>query len=145
MIKDRPAPSPTGWHPGLTEAVLAITCVLAIVWSATRTSADHFAGVPAIVIALTAAFFAFRSERIATRVERSASGSGNRLSRQSEAEFEIQMPALQVFGDSERAVQWMRESNPALGGQTPILAVGTDSGIKAVRDILGRIEHGVIS
>lgn len=53
--------------------------------------------------------------------------------------------AREVFGESERALQWMRESNPALNGETPIRAIRTEDGQREVLDILGRIQHGVIS
>jgi len=39
----------------------------------------------------------------------------------------------------------MREKNPALGNQPPIRVIQTEAGRKAVENVLGRIEHGVIS
>ncbi|HYL72773.1 MAG TPA: MbcA/ParS/Xre antitoxin family protein [Bryobacteraceae bacterium] len=60
-------------------------------------------------------------------------------------ESETLIRALEVFGSSDRAIEWMREKNPALGNQPPIRVIQTEAGGKAVRDVLGRIEHGVIS
>ena len=62
-----------------------------------------------------------------------------------DAESEILVRALEVFGDSERALGWLRESNPALNGATPLRSIHTRAGREEVRNILGRIEHGVIS
>ena len=39
----------------------------------------------------------------------------------------------------------MHEPNPALGNQAPLTSIATEDGCRAVIDILGRIEHGVIS
>jgi putative toxin-antitoxin system antitoxin component (TIGR02293 family) len=50
-----------------------------------------------------------------------------------------------VFGDSERALKWLSEANPALDNQAPIHALQSDAGRNEVLNILGRIEHGVIS
>jgi len=62
-----------------------------------------------------------------------------------EIESAVLLRALEVFGDSERALKWMREANPALNNDTPLHAIQTDEGRKEVLDILGRIEYGVIS
>lgn len=62
-----------------------------------------------------------------------------------EIESAVLLRALEVFGDSGRALKWMRESNPALNGGTPIRAIQTEEGRRQVLDILGRIEYGVIS
>ncbi|MEP6540032.1 MAG: MbcA/ParS/Xre antitoxin family protein [Bryobacteraceae bacterium] len=61
------------------------------------------------------------------------------------AESTVLLRALEVFGDSERALKWMREANPALKNHTPLHAIQTDDGRKEVLNILGRIEYGVIS
>jgi putative toxin-antitoxin system antitoxin component (TIGR02293 family) len=53
--------------------------------------------------------------------------------------------ALEVFGDSDRAMQWMREENPALRNEQPIHVMQTDKGREEVMNILGRIEHGILS
>ncbi len=53
--------------------------------------------------------------------------------------------AIEVFGDRNRANEWMHEPNPALGNEAPLTSIATEDGCRAVIDILGRIEHGVIS
>jgi len=52
---------------------------------------------------------------------------------------------LEVFGESGLALSWLHEPNPSLSGRTPLEAAKTDLGRAEVLDILGRIEHGVIS
>ena len=55
------------------------------------------------------------------------------------------MRALEVFGESERALEWMRDRNPALRNEPPIRLIHTEDGRREVLNILGRIQHGVIS
>lgn len=62
-----------------------------------------------------------------------------------EAETATLLRTLEVFGESTRALAWMRENNPALQDQPPILAIRTEEGRREVLNILGRIQHGVIS
>ena len=62
-----------------------------------------------------------------------------------EIETTVLLRALEVFGDSQRALKWMREVNPALKNDTPLHAIRTDEGRMEVLNILGRIEYGVIS
>ncbi|MGH9409733.1 MAG: type II RES/Xre toxin-antitoxin system antitoxin [Vicinamibacterales bacterium] len=53
--------------------------------------------------------------------------------------------AFAVFGTEEKATTWLRRSNRALNGEAPIRLLDTDIGARQVEDILGRIEHGVVS
>lgn len=53
--------------------------------------------------------------------------------------------AVQVFGKEEKAAMWMHRPNRALGSQAPLDLLRTDLGAKQVEEVLGRIEHGVIS
>lgn len=62
-----------------------------------------------------------------------------------EVESAVLLRALEVFGDSGRTLKWMRETNPALNGDTPIHAIQSEQGREEVLNILGRIEYGVIS
>ena len=57
---------------------------------------------------------------------------------------EVAAWAKEIFGETG-ARQWLEESNRALGGATPMAMLDTDVGAEAVRDVLGRIEHGVFS
>jgi hypothetical protein len=51
--------------------------------------------------------------------------------------------AVEVLGNSEKAVRWMNAPIRSLGNQTPISLLDSPDGIKRVEDSLGRIEHGV--
>ena len=53
--------------------------------------------------------------------------------------------AIEMIGDEERAVEWLRTPNRALGGERPLDQLDTDLGARAVEDILGRIAYGVYS
>lgn len=53
--------------------------------------------------------------------------------------------AVEMIGDKEKAVQWLRTPNRALGGERPLDQLDTDLGARAVEDILGRIAYGVYS
>jgi uncharacterized protein (DUF2384 family) len=103
--------------------------------------------IPGAALSIGGAVLAYRSARIATRVERSLTLEVSDLERlrAHETESAILMRALEVFGDSERAIPWMRESNPALKNETPIRVIQTEAGRREVLNILGRIQHGVIS
>ena len=53
--------------------------------------------------------------------------------------------AVEMIGDEEKAVEWLRTPNRALGGERPLDQLDTDLGARAVEDILGRIAYGVYS
>jgi putative toxin-antitoxin system antitoxin component (TIGR02293 family) len=53
--------------------------------------------------------------------------------------------AVEMIGDDEKAVQWLRTPNRALGGERPLDQLDTDIGARAVEDLLGRIAYGVYS
>jgi putative toxin-antitoxin system antitoxin component (TIGR02293 family) len=57
----------------------------------------------------------------------------------------IAAQAVGVFGTEEKASTWLRRPNRALNSELPILLLDTDVGTRQVEDILGRIEHGVVS
>jgi putative toxin-antitoxin system antitoxin component (TIGR02293 family) len=57
----------------------------------------------------------------------------------------IAAQATAVFGTEQRACAWLRRPNRALDGEPPIRLIDTDVGTRQVEDVLGRIEHGVIS
>lgn len=50
-----------------------------------------------------------------------------------------------VFEDSDRARQWLNESQKGLGWKVPLELMSTEPGSREVEDLLGRIEYGVIS
>lgn len=103
--------------------------------------------ITAAVLSIAAAGLAYRFARIAIRAGRSLPPEVSERERlhAHETESAILMRALEVFGDSERAIQWMRESNPALKYEPPIRVIQTEDGRREVLYILGRIQHGVIS
>lgn len=53
--------------------------------------------------------------------------------------------AVEVIGNQEKAVEWLRRPNRALGGERPLDQLDTDPGARTVEDILGRIAYGVYS
>jgi putative toxin-antitoxin system antitoxin component (TIGR02293 family) len=53
--------------------------------------------------------------------------------------------AVEVIGNAEKAVEWLRTQNRALGGELPLDWLDTDVGAREVEDILGRIAYGVYS
>lgn len=53
--------------------------------------------------------------------------------------------AVEVFEDSESAIDWLKSANRSLGGFSPLALLDTDIGTESVLDTLGRIEHGVFA
>jgi len=53
--------------------------------------------------------------------------------------------AVEMIGDQEKAIEWLRTPNRALGGERPLDQLDTDTGARMVEDILGRIAYGVYS
>lgn len=52
--------------------------------------------------------------------------------------------AEEVFGDDEKARDWLLTPNQALG-YSPVDLLDTDAGTEAVEEVLYRIEHGIFS
>jgi putative toxin-antitoxin system antitoxin component (TIGR02293 family) len=53
--------------------------------------------------------------------------------------------AVEMIGDEEKAISWLSTPNRALGGESPLDQLDTDTGARVVEDILGRIAYGVYS
>ena len=54
--------------------------------------------------------------------------------------------AQQLFeGDGASANRWLKTSQPALGGATPVEYAGTEAGAREVEALIHRLEHGVFS
>ena len=54
--------------------------------------------------------------------------------------------ATKLFaGSEEKARQWLRQDNRALGGRTPLDLARTEVGAREVETLIGRLEHGVFS
>jgi putative toxin-antitoxin system antitoxin component (TIGR02293 family) len=52
---------------------------------------------------------------------------------------------IEVFESKENFFKWLNLPNTALGGLEPLELIEIPDGISKVRDIIGRIEHGVYS
>jgi len=57
----------------------------------------------------------------------------------------ISAQAMATLGSEEKAAQWLRRPNRALGSRPPLDFLDSDIGIRQVEEILGRIAHGTIS
>lgn len=53
--------------------------------------------------------------------------------------------AKQVFGSDENTRGWFNARILALGRKTPLEYAQTEPGAREVEDIIGRIEHGIVS
>jgi putative toxin-antitoxin system antitoxin component (TIGR02293 family) len=53
--------------------------------------------------------------------------------------------AVEMIGDKQKAAEWLRTPNRALGGEKPLDQLDTDTGTRMVEDVLGRIAYGVYS
>lgn len=53
--------------------------------------------------------------------------------------------AEEVFGNIEKAHNWLRMPNKALDDHAPIELLSTNYGARIIETILGRIQHGVYS
>ena len=58
----------------------------------------------------------------------------------------IYRAVLQLFeGDKNAARSWLQLPAKALGGETPLHHLSTEAGADEVQDLIGRLEHGVIT
>ncbi|MDQ2711177.1 MAG: DUF2384 domain-containing protein [Acidobacteriota bacterium] len=53
--------------------------------------------------------------------------------------------AKHYLGDDEIATRWLKRSNHALGGKTPLESIDTELGARTVENVLGRIAYGGLS
>jgi putative toxin-antitoxin system antitoxin component (TIGR02293 family) len=53
--------------------------------------------------------------------------------------------AKHYLGDDRAATRWLKRPNRALGGQIPLGLIDTESGARAVENVLGRIAYGGVS
>ncbi len=53
--------------------------------------------------------------------------------------------ADRIFGTRDHTDQWMASKIWSLGGKRPVDLLGTDEGVNEVRNVLGRIEHGIFA
>ena len=58
----------------------------------------------------------------------------------------IYRAALELFeGDKDAAKDWLKRPAKALGGESPFTQLDTQAGADNVRDLIGRLEHGVFT
>lgn len=57
----------------------------------------------------------------------------------------VRVLAQEVSGDAAKAETWLSRPNRALSGAVPTDLLATEEGRRAVRDVLGRLAHGVFS
>jgi putative toxin-antitoxin system antitoxin component (TIGR02293 family) len=57
----------------------------------------------------------------------------------------VSAQATATLGSQDKAAQWLRRPNRALGSRIPLDLIDSDIGIRQVEEVLGRIEHGNIS
>lgn len=55
----------------------------------------------------------------------------------------IATEAERVFADRAKAARWLRKPNRVLNLQTPLALLETETGARAVEEVLGQIDHGV--
>ena len=53
--------------------------------------------------------------------------------------------ADRVFGDPEKSSRWLRKPNAALAGNRPLDMLKSETGSRAVDELLGQIDHGMFS
>jgi len=58
---------------------------------------------------------------------------------------EILQLATRVFEDGEYALSWVREPNMALEGQAPVDFLNRPNGLEIVKNVLLRIQYGVLA
>lgn len=51
--------------------------------------------------------------------------------------------ALDIFGTEEKARRWLKKEQIALGGRVPLQVARYEPGVQEVRNVLGRIAHGI--
>lgn len=53
--------------------------------------------------------------------------------------------ATELFDDEDTALRWMKDTVYGLGGKRPLDMISTTIDFDTVKDLIGRIEHGVFS
>lgn len=57
----------------------------------------------------------------------------------------ISSEADRVFGDPAKSARWLRKPNAALGGNRPLDLLKSETGARAVDELLGQIDHGLFN
>ena len=53
--------------------------------------------------------------------------------------------AVEAFGETDKALTWMRRANVALLGKTPLAMIASEAGTALVRRALGVIAYGGVA
>lgn len=53
--------------------------------------------------------------------------------------------ATDLFDDEQRALEWLREGVYGLNGKRPLDMISTTADFETVKDLIGRVKHGVFS
>jgi putative toxin-antitoxin system antitoxin component (TIGR02293 family) len=112
-------------------------------------------GLPVAAVRRLQKISGLTTERI-KQVARISEGSFARrkeTGRLSQAESERLLRVSRLFeratalyeGDRSGARQWLETSIPSLGNQRPLDLAQTEFGAREVEDLVGRIEHGIVS
>ena len=84
--------------------------------------------------------------KIKTKIRTSSFNDKANESDQSGAFAQLLTEATELFeGDKSLALQWLSQPNPALGQRSPLDMAATATGACEVKDLIGRLEHGVFS
>jgi uncharacterized protein (DUF2384 family) len=59
--------------------------------------------------------------------------------------LEVAARAGQVFGDAEKAIDWLNWRNPALRNHTPLETLTLPHGRQDIENLLGQIESGIFA
>jgi len=81
---------------------------------------------------------AVRMHHVQNQLSREESGRLARLAR-------VAVRAVEALGSTEKGLRWLAIPNRALDGRRPLELLAAEEGSKLVEDVLGRIEHGVIT
>lgn len=52
--------------------------------------------------------------------------------------------AENVFGDPAKAHRWLRQPKRSLDGEAPLACLASESGARAVEEMLRQIQHGMV-
>jgi putative toxin-antitoxin system antitoxin component (TIGR02293 family) len=85
------------------------------------------------------------SERTLSRMRRTASRLSPVASDRLYRVVRIFALAKEVLEGEGKAADWLHRPLIGLGGRKPLEMIQTEAGAREVEDLLGRIEHGVIS
>lgn len=57
----------------------------------------------------------------------------------------VAVRAAEALGSTDAARRWLGKSNRGVNGERPLDLLSSDPGTRLVEDVLGRLEHGVVS